>query len=94
MFDGESATPWLKVADGAVPVQDKRWRLPAGPSSPDHLNGLARPDDVVPNPHATATVAIAVDQCSGVCQCPDGLRQRERTKTNEQVVGKVRLVPG
>jgi hypothetical protein len=39
MFDGESATPWLEIADGAMPVQDKRWRLPAAPTSPDRLDG-------------------------------------------------------
>ena len=67
MFDGERAAPWLEVADGAIPVQDKGWRLPATPSSPDRLNGLARPGDVVSNPHGSVTVASAVDQCSGVC---------------------------
>jgi hypothetical protein len=76
VFDGESATPWPEVADGAMPVQDKRWRLPAAPSSPDCVDGLSRPDNVVRNPHGSVTVSIAVDHGSCVCQYPGGLRQR------------------
>src|SRR5215831_15250739 len=62
VFDGQSATPRLEVADSAMPVKDKRWRLPAAPSSPDFINGLARADNVVRNSHGSVTVAIAVDQ--------------------------------
>jgi hypothetical protein len=66
MFDSESATPWLEITDGAMPVQNERWWLPTALTSPDRLNGLARPDYMVPNPLASVTAAIAIDQCSGV----------------------------
>ena len=94
VFDGESATPWLEVTDGAMPIQDKRWRLPVALSSPDFVNSLARPDNVVCNPYGSMTEAIAVDQGSCVCQYAGGLRQRERAKTNEQAVRRFQLVPG
>lgn len=94
VLDGESATPRLEVADSTMPVQDKRFRLPAAPSSPDCINGLARTDNVVCNSHGSVTVAITVDQGSCVCHYPGGLRQRKRAKTNEQAVGRIRLVPG
>ena len=61
---------------------------------PDRVDGLARSDDVVPDLHGFSAVPFAVDQCSGVCQYPGGLRQRERTETHEEAVGKARLVPG
>ena len=49
---------------------------------------------VVPDLHSFTAVPFAVDQCSCVCQYPGGLRQRKRTETHEEAVGKVRLVPG
>ena len=56
MFDGEIATPQLKVADGAMFVQDQRGRLSALLSCPDRLNGLARPGDVIPDAHGSVAV--------------------------------------
>ena len=93
-FDGETATPRLEVADGAMPVQNERRRLPTVAGRPDRVDDLARPGDVVRDLHGFSAVTIAVDQCSGVCQNPGDLRQRERTETHEQAVGNVRLVPG
>ena len=93
-FDGEAATPRLKVADGAMFVQNERGRFSTAAGRPDCVDGLARPSDVVRDLHGSAAVAVATDQCSGVCQYPGSLQQRERTETREQLVGEVRLFPG
>jgi len=74
-------------------VQNERGRFPTAAGRPDCVDGLARRSDVVRDLHSSAAVAVARDQCSGVCRYPGGLQQRERT-THEQLVGKVRLVPG
>jgi len=59
-----------------------------------YVDDWARPSYVVADSHCFEAVALAVDQSSGVCQYASGLRQRERTETEEQAVGKFRLVFG
>src|SRR5258705_8816198 len=93
-FDGEAATPRLEVANGAMLVQNGRGRLRAAADSPDRVNRLARPEDVVLDLHGFSVAPFAIDHHSGVCQNPGGLRQRERTETHEEAVEKARLVPG
>src|SRR6266853_1678706 len=39
-FDGEAATPRLKVANGAMPVQGQRWWLRAVAGYPDRVDVL------------------------------------------------------
>ena len=91
-FYGEMATLWLKVADGAMPVQNERWRAPTLTACADRVDNLARPGDEVSDLHGFAAVVIATDQYSGVPQCPGGLRERERTETHTQAVEKVGFV--
>ena len=78
-----------------MPVQDERRRLPAAAGCLDRVDGLARPGDVVPDPHGSVAVAIAVDQCSGICQYPSSLRQRERTETQASAIATLeQIAPG
>ncbi len=61
---------------------------------PDSVDGLARPGDVVRDLNGSAPVAVAIDQCSGVCQYPGSLQQRERTETHEQLAERSSLSQG
>src|SRR6202050_4781072 len=63
-FDGEAATPWLEVANGAMLVQNQRGRFPAVAGRPNRVDRLARPDSVVPDPHSFTVVPFAVDHNS------------------------------
>ena len=80
--DGESATPRLEVADGAMPVQNERRRLPTAAGRSDRFDDLAGPGHVVLNLQSFAAVFLAVDQCSGVCEYPGSLRQCKCTETH------------
>ena len=87
-FDGEAATPWLEVANGAMPVQDQRGWLRPWQVTPIASMVWRVRTSVVPDLHSFSAVPFAVDHRSGVCQNPGGLRQRERTETHEEAVGK------
>ena len=94
MFDSETATPGLEIADDAMPVHDEWRRLRIAPVHADRVNDFARSGDVVPDPHGSTAVAIPMNEYSGVWQHASGLQQRKRTETKQQGVRKVRFVPG
>src|SRR5271166_598374 len=81
-FYGEAATPRLEVADGAMPVKNERRRLPTAAGRRDRIDDLASLGHVLPDLQGFAAVPLAVDQCSGVCQYPGGLRQWKCTETH------------
>jgi hypothetical protein len=72
-FDGETATPRLEIADGAMPVQNEWRRVPTVAGRPDRVDSLARSGDEFRDLQGFMSVTIAVDQCSSVRNEPDAL---------------------
>jgi hypothetical protein len=93
-FNGNAATPWLEITNGAMPIQYKWGLFLTEAVRPDLVDGLTRRRDLISNPHISVTGAIAVDEYSCVCQYASILRQRERAETEKQSVRKARLIPG